>query len=107
MLEIATRARASKRELYAEFAGKQDIRQVDGGLLDDCAGRVDENVDTPEVAEHLIAQRFDRLPLAHVRAADERPPALRSDIAARRFHERLPAARRDNIGAIYERVKLT
>src|SRR5215469_2132592 len=49
-LEIATRARASKRELYAEFGSKQD-------MLVACIRERAQRVDLPELTDRATLQR--------------------------------------------------
>ncbi|MCP4617962.1 MAG: TetR/AcrR family transcriptional regulator [Bradyrhizobium sp.] len=53
-LEIATRARASKRELYAEFGSKQDILVA---CISERAERLKLPVDLPEIADRATLQR--------------------------------------------------
>ena len=53
-LEIATRARASKRELYAEFASKQDMLL---GCIRQRAERLRLPVDLPEISDRTTLER--------------------------------------------------
>src|SRR5689334_25371741 len=53
-LEIATRARASKRELYAEFSGKQDLLLA---CIRQRAERLKLPVDLPELADRATLER--------------------------------------------------
>ena len=53
-LEIATRARASKRELYAEFSGKQDILLA---CIRQRAERLRLPVDLPEITDRTTLER--------------------------------------------------
>jgi AcrR family transcriptional regulator len=53
-LEIATRARASKRELYAEFASKQDMLL---GCIRQRAERLRLPVDLPEISDRTALER--------------------------------------------------
>ena len=53
-LEIATRARASKRELYAEFGSKQDMLLA---CIRQRAERLRLPVDLPEISDRTTLQR--------------------------------------------------
>src|SRR5438132_8460601 len=53
-LEIATRARASKRELYAEFSGKQDLLLA---CIRERADRLKLPVDLPQIADRATLER--------------------------------------------------
>src|SRR5215471_14569892 len=53
-LEIATRARVSKRELYAQFGSKQDILLA---CLTDRAGRLRLPIDLPELRDRQTLGR--------------------------------------------------
>jgi AcrR family transcriptional regulator len=53
-LEIATRARASKRELYAEFGSKQDMLVA---CIKERAQRLKLPVDLPELSDRATLQR--------------------------------------------------
>ena len=53
-LEIATRARASKRELYAEFSGKQELLLA---CIRERAERLKLPVDLPEITDRAILER--------------------------------------------------
>jgi AcrR family transcriptional regulator len=53
-LEIATRARASKRELYAEFGSKQDMLVA---CIRERAERLKLPVDLPELSDRATLQR--------------------------------------------------
>jgi AcrR family transcriptional regulator len=53
-LEIATRARASKRELYAEFGSKQDILEA---CIRGRAERLKLPVDLPEISDRATLER--------------------------------------------------
>src|SRR5215475_9660241 len=53
-LEIATRARASKRELYAEFGSKQDMLVA---CIRERAQRLKLPVDLPELTDRATLQR--------------------------------------------------
>src|SRR5947207_10936850 len=53
-LEIATRARASKRELYAEFAGKQDMLVA---CIRERAQRLKLPVDLPDISDRAALER--------------------------------------------------
>jgi len=53
-LEIATRARASKRELYAEFGSKQDILEA---CIRQRAERLKLPVDLPEISDRATMER--------------------------------------------------
>src|SRR5512138_2942985 len=53
-LEIATRARASKRELYAEFGSKQDMLVA---CIQQRAERLKLPVDLPQITDRAALQR--------------------------------------------------
>jgi AcrR family transcriptional regulator len=53
-LEIATRARASKRELYAEFGSKHEML---AGCIRQRAERLKLPVDLPEITDHATLQQ--------------------------------------------------